>query len=82
MGNYILMYFIGLVIGSTIATILTKIACHKEHKTIGGVDIIDIVEDGIPYQQWQLHVGQEAMREIKNNEVISLRVKRIKGGNE
>lgn len=82
MDNYILAALIGVAIGSIVSTLMTRIAYNKKLNEIGGVDIIDIVEDGIPYQQWQIHVAQEAMKEINDNDVIGLRVKRIKGGNE
>ena len=82
MDSYILAALIGVAIGAIISTLMTRIAYDKKLNEIGGVDIIDIVEDGIPYQQWQIHVSQEAMKEIKDNDVIGLRVKRIKGGNE
>ena len=87
MDSYILAALIGTVIGFIVSALMTRIAYGKisnkiVSNEIGGVDIIDIVEDGIPYQQWQIHVSQEAMKEIKDNDVIGLRVKRIKGGNE
>lgn len=82
MDNYILAALIGVVIGAIISILITRIAYDKKLNEIGGVDIIDIVEDGIPYQQWQIHVSQEAMKKINDNDVIGLRVKRIKGGNE